>query len=193
MGVGVGCENWNVTTVGLWQERSGTHSLAMAQQLPYGLPVQPPASASRTEVLEMAGKSLDVRMISTLFVVLMAGCVSAHGEKGASPSAESGTLDVITRAEIHRGQWSDTYALVRNLRPRWVQSRGIDSFVEPGHVQVYIDGTRLGGVELLRTVPTAGIDRLEWVDPVTAAGRWGMDHGHGVILITYSPAQDPQP
>lgn len=139
----------------------------------------------------MAGKLLDPRTISILLVVMLAGCTSTPGESDARPSAGTGGLDVITRAEIHRGQWSDAYDLVRNLRPRWVQARGVDSFAEPGHVQVYIDGTHLGGVALLRTLPTAGIDRLEWVEPVAAAGRWGMDHAHGVILVTYSPAQDP--
>jgi hypothetical protein len=102
------------------------------------------------------------------------------------PGTDSGsTADAITREEIDRGQWADAYDLVSTLRPRWVRGRGPDSFANPGQVQVYVDGTRLGDVELLRSLPTVAIERVEWVDPVSSAARWGLDHAHGVILITY--------
>ena len=124
-------------------------------------------------------------LVATL--VLLAACASSPSE-GSAPGPED--HDVITRAEIDRSQWTNTYDLVSNLRPQWVRTRGIDSVHNPGEVQVYIDGTRLGGVELLRGLSTSAIDRLEWVGPVEAAGRWGLNHGHGVIAIYYSPKED---
>lgn len=124
-------------------------------------------------------------------VVLAGACVSGHA--GEDPDRAPGTSDVITRAEIERGQWSNAYDLVRTLRPRWVQSRGPDSLEDPGQVQVYVDGTRLGDVQLLRTLPTHAMARLEWIDPVSAAGRWGLDHAHGVIYITYGRAGPVKP
>lgn len=123
-------------------------------------------------------------------ILVVGACVSGpRGESDRSP----GDADVITRDEIDRGQWSDAYDLVQRLRPRWLQDRGPDSFENPGHVQVYVDGVRLGEVQLLRTLPTHAMERLEWIDPVSAAGRWGMNHGHGVIYITYSRAMDSVP
>lgn len=119
-------------------------------------------------------------------LIVLAACASAPGSELA------GGADRITRAEIDRGQWSDAYELVRTLRPRWVESRGMDTVLgEPGEVQVYVDGMRLGAVDLLRTVPTSAIQHLEWVDPVSAAGRWGLGHNHGVIAISYRPDREP--
>lgn len=122
-------------------------------------------------------------------LVALGACVSTPDSAGAR--VDRGDAHVISRAEIDRGQWRNAYDLVRDLRPSWLRRRGADSFENPGSVQVYTDGTRLGEIGLLRTLPTAGIARLEWVDPVSAAGRWGLDHGHGVISITYSAGQDP--
>jgi outer membrane cobalamin receptor len=120
--------------------------------------------------------------------MMLAGCgVIPRGAELDSASPASGAANLITRAEIDRSQWGDIYELVRNLRPRWVQSRGTDSVLSPGEVQVYVDGVRLGGVHRLRAMPTSGIDHLEWVDGVTASGRWGFNHGQGVIAVSYRP------
>lgn len=131
-----------------------------------------------------------LRLGAALALVVAGACASGPGD-GAAPATPDQHL--ITREEIDRGQWSDVYDLVRSLRPSWVRSRGVDSFENPGEVQVYVDGTRLGGVQLLRTLPTHAIERLEWIDPVSAAGRWGLNHGHGVIYITYRRGTDSVP
>lgn len=120
-------------------------------------------------------------------LLVVAACASAP--TGENPA--SGGPDRITQIEVESRQWSNAYAMVRDLRPQWVRTRGIDSFVAPGNVQVYLDGVRLGDVELLRSVPTVGIHELEWIDPVAAAGRWGLDHSHGVISISFSPDRAP--
>jgi hypothetical protein len=130
------------------------------------------------------------RLVTIVTLVPLGACASG-GPAGADAGGDAGDARLITRAEIDRGQWKNTYDLVSSLRPRWVRARGIDSFEDPGQVQVYVDGTRLGDVVLLRTLPTTGIQRLEWVDPVNAAGRWGMDHGHGVISIIYGSSHAP--
>jgi outer membrane cobalamin receptor len=124
-------------------------------------------------------------------LILLTACVSSSRLAEPAAAAPASDSSVITRAEIDRGQWSDTYELVRNLRPRWVESRGPDTILgEPGKVQVYVDGMRLGAVDLLRSVPTSAIQRLAWVDPVASAGRWGPDHAHGVIEVSYRPADN---
>lgn len=133
-----------------------------------------------------------------LAATLAAGsCVAGPG--GAETDRAAGGSGPITREEIDRGQWRDAYELVRSLRPSWLWDRGPDSFENPGQIQVYVDGTRLGEVRLLRTLSTQGIERVEWIDAVSAAGRWGLNHAHGVIYITYGrvdpgdPAPDAEP
>lgn len=123
------------------------------------------------------------RGLGLLTVLMAVACAS--GTPGEETARTPGAFESITRAEIDRGQWRDALDLVRTLRPTWVRPRGTDSFENPGTVQVYVDGTRLGNVELLSTLPTQGIQLVEWVDPVNAAGRWGLNHAHGVIYITY--------
>ena len=131
--------------------------------------------------------SRQLHVLGLLVALVVAGsCVSGPAAGGSDRSSDR--PDLITRQEIERGQWSNVYEMVRNLRPNWVRTRGLDSFESPGNVQVYVDGTRLGEVQLLRTLPTHAIERLEWIDPVRAAGRWGLDHAHGVIYVTYSHA-----
>ncbi|MGH7463012.1 MAG: hypothetical protein ACREMA_18555 [Longimicrobiales bacterium] len=56
---------------------------------------------------------------------------------------------------------------------------------------VYIDDTRLGGVETLRSISTASISYIRYYDGVTATGRWGIDHGQGVIFVSTRPQSEP--
>ena len=132
-----------------------------------------------------------LRGVGLMATVLVAGSCAAGTTR--DPSERPGNSnDPITREEIDRGQWTNSLELVRSVRPGWVRGRGPDSFADPGQVQVYVDGTRLGDIDLLATLPTHAIVRIEWVDPVSAAGRWGMDHGHGVIHVIYGRTDPPE-
>ena len=51
-------------------------------------------------------------------------------------------------------------------------------------VQVYLDDNRLGGVEMLRNINTSLIQYIRWYDGIAATGRWGLDHGAGVIYVS---------
>jgi hypothetical protein len=125
-----------------------------------------------------------------VLVAAVTACASSRTGPDDAAVPASGSPSLITRAEIDRAQWSDVYELVRNLRPRWVKARWATNLPgQTGGVQVYVDGTRLGGIHLLKDLPTAAIDHLEWVDPVSAAGRWGSGHADGVIAVSYRPAR----
>jgi hypothetical protein len=116
----------------------------------------------------------------------LSACAVPRTGPAGSATPLSGGSDLITRADIDRGQWRNAYELVRNLRPRWIRTRGATHLPgQSGGVQVYVDGTRLGGVGLLRDLPTAAIQNVTWVDPISAAGRWGPNHGDGVIEVSY--------
>lgn len=130
---------------------------------------------------------IDMRgWIALTLMAAVAACAPPRMGPADSATPASGGADLITRAEIDRGQWQDVYELVRNLRPRWIKSRGMTAMPgQAGGVQVYVDGTKLGGVHLLSELPTAAIQHLAWVDPVSAAGRWGSGHADGVIAVSY--------
>jgi hypothetical protein len=48
---------------------------------------------------------------------------------------------------------------------------------------VAVDNTLVGGVEVLRTLRTGKVARIEYVDPWMAAKRYGTGFGNGVMLI----------
>ena len=120
---------------------------------------------------------------SAALALLLAGLACASSPRKGSPSR--GGTDVITAEEMARVQFSNLYDLVQALRFRWLQSRGPDSInMQPGQVQVRLDDTRLGGVETLRTVAPTGVVSIQWVEPTTAAARWGRGYGHGAIVVS---------
>lgn len=93
-------------------------------------------------------------------------------------------LSRIAADEIADGHWATADDIVRALRPRWLVYRGSDTFLGGrGGVQVRMDDMWLGGVSTLIGVSRLDIDSLAFVDPVSAAGRWGGDFRDGVIVI----------
>ena len=93
--------------------------------------------------------------------------------------------DVITREEIQSGHWQNAYELIQSLRPRWLRNHGPDSILgQTPDVQVHVDENRLGGINTLRGISTADIVSIRFVDPVSAAARWGGDHANGAIIIS---------
>ena len=126
-----------------------------------------------------------VRRAAVVGAVLAAlsapGCASSPKQKSTSRR----NTDVITAEELQAVQFNNLYDIVQSLRFRWLQSRGPDSInLQPGSVQVRLDDTRLGGVETLRSLAPTGVVSIQWVDPTTAAARWGMGYGHGAIVIS---------
>jgi hypothetical protein len=53
---------------------------------------------------------------------------------------------------------------------------------------VYLDNVSLGDKESLKTIATANITYMRWIDGVTASSRWGLNHGAGVIYVSTRPA-----
>ena len=106
---------------------------------------------------------------------------------GACASGSASTRGPAETASTSRGSANVTnvYDLVVTLRPRWTQTRGQDSFQSPTQIQVYIDNARLSaGINGLRDLPAAGVSRVEFVGPIEASARWGLDHGQGAIVVT---------
>jgi hypothetical protein len=118
-------------------------------------------------------------------IVLATSCASSRGAAAQPRSTSPSAADLITRDEISHGHWQNAYELIQALRPRWLRTHGPDSILgETPDVQVHMDENRLGGVNALRAIPTTDIVSIQFIDPVSAAARWGGDHANGAIIIT---------
>jgi hypothetical protein len=91
---------------------------------------------------------------------------------------------VITRDEMLKGDFVTVYDAVAARRSMWLQPRGPDSFVLPSVVWVYIDGARVGGVDVLRNIQPRLVNTVRFYDGPSATSRWGVDNGAGVIHVS---------
>lgn len=135
-------------------------------------------------------------MLALVFVA--AACGQAAASAGSDPAAGSAGIrsDRITLKEIReRGQYSSIYDVVEHFHPRWLRSQGPDTFMGPqGQVQVHMDGNWMGSVDVLRRLSPTGVTSIEFLSPIDAAARFGLDHSHGAIVIsTGVAAASPKP
>lgn len=120
-----------------------------------------------------------------LLATLLAPIACAARTDGSGERA-----DLITREELEKhGRYSNLYDVIAVLRPRWLRPQGGgDTFMgAPGQVQVHMDGARMGGVSVLRSLAPVGVTSISWLSPHDAAARYGSGHSHGAIIISTRP------
>jgi hypothetical protein len=105
--------------------------------------------------------------------------------------ASGGARDpnVITAPELGRSRTASSYDLIRRVRPEWLrirQSGSVLLFAERKPL-VAIDNTLVGGIEVLRAIPTAEVARMEFVGAREAATKYGAGFGNGIVLVEKQP------
>jgi len=106
------------------------------------------------------------------------GCASAGGARGGPDQR------TLVREEILASGYQDVYSAVQALRPQWLWTRGTTSINSPETIKVYLDNSRMGGVDQLRQIPVRSIASIRYLDALEATNRWGLDHGLGAILVS---------
>jgi hypothetical protein len=133
-------------------------------------------------------------LAAALALFLLATACASTGE----PRTGAGS-SVITQEEIAASHANNAHDLIQSLRPRWLSVRGqstlgtttrtgIDGadvrvMVEQD-IPVYLDGTRIGGVDTLRSLSIRGVARMQRLSTGEATQRFGTGHPNGAILIT---------
>jgi hypothetical protein len=114
-------------------------------------------------------------------VVLTALACASAGEVGQRPS---GTF--IAEREIANSTAANAFELIQNLRPRWLHDRGQETFGLGGQsmIVVYLDGTRMGGLDSLRQISARDLATAERLNTGEATRRWGTNHPRGAIVLT---------
>ena len=112
--------------------------------------------------------------------LFLGGCASAPaGGPGAS-------RDIITREQIAETQAITAYDAIRTLHPRWLRARGQTAGIadsSPLTPTVYLDGTRMGGLDVLGVYQARDVHEIHYLDPGRAALKYGLGFPRGIIEI----------
>ena len=124
-----------------------------------------------------------IRVCVLALAVFVAACASGGGRGSGSGG---GRRDVLVHAELTGGTSPATnlYDAIRVLRPEWLNTRAGSSMMQSGTLMVYLDNARLGAPDQLRSIRTAQVESVRYVNPTEAQSRYGADHVHGAILVT---------
>jgi hypothetical protein len=102
--------------------------------------------------------------------LLLAVTVACAGN--STPGREHRDFSVLTHDEMESSHFQYAYDAVASMRSNWLNTHGTDSFVNPSRVLVYLDNTRLGGIETLRAISIAQVAFIKHYDSLEATQRW---------------------
>lgn len=124
-------------------------------------------------------------MLAAVTLLVLGAC----GPAPVSNDPFSGrNRNVLLQDEItgSRSIGATAYDLLAQLRPEYLRNRGSVSIRD--NVQatavVYVDGTKFGALDALRSVSAEHIFRVDYLSASDATTRFGTDHTGGAILIT---------
>jgi hypothetical protein len=103
----------------------------------------------------------------------------------ACASTGASNANVITAPELSHSKAGNAYDAIRQIRPDMLRTRdpGTMVYFKARQPIVAVDNTLVGGVDVLRTLPTNKVARIEYVNSWLAAKRYGTGFGNGVMLI----------
>ena len=132
-----------------------------------------------------------LRAALALQVLLSAACASsgvaprrADGGEAGRRSARSATT-VVTSEELASLGVQSLYDAILRLRPEYFRTSP-PTFTSPGGTptMVYINGSRIGGMEALRTLTTGNVAQVKYLRPGEAQIRYREYLGAAIIDVT---------
>ena len=90
--------------------------------------------------------------------------------------------EFLGESEIQGAHVTTAYDAIDRLRPgfiRWQRSANANQ-----RRLVYVDGTLMGGIEWLQSIPSTDIHEVRLVTPLTGSGMYPLNNSGGAILIT---------
>lgn len=120
-------------------------------------------------------------LAAILCTCMLAGCAGATTQSGSGAARST----MLTHDELAKTNSNNLYDAIKKLRPEWLTSRGPTSVTDatPSTVDVYMNGSELGGIDYLREVSTLDVSAVRYWDPGQASARFGMGHPSGVIEL----------
>jgi hypothetical protein len=126
---------------------------------------------------------------TTIGVLSLVVAIGACASGGASSGTTAHLPDRVTASEMTSTDATTAFDLVRKLRPSWLQSNNTGSLsggIRQQVTLVYLDGHKMGGLDMLRTINASGIQSMQYLDATRAATVLtdaGSEPVSGAILI----------
>jgi len=122
--------------------------------------------------------------LAVVAALALGGCGGA-GSRAAHEPAPTRSSDVVTLEELSRVATASTlFEALHALRPGWFRRNPTTLRPEAeGDVVVYVDQSRLGGPETLRTVQVNAAVVVRHYSASEAEARFGPGHLHGAIQV----------
>jgi hypothetical protein len=116
--------------------------------------------------------------------------------------------NMISAAEIEKyGANGSVHDLVHALRRQWLNVKQMSIRETPtvtaqgkagarvtpagdATLMVYLDRTKVGDMETLRSLPIAGVVGVRYYTPAEALRKWGSGHEHGAIEVLTASSGD---
>ena len=119
---------------------------------------------------------------TTLLVLLIAfSAACASGGGGAAGGGGGGNANQVTATELAAAAQNAGEPLretIQKIRPQWLVVRT----GQPSPI-VFIDGVNSGELQVLQTITTGRVDRVQYVRPEAAASRFGSGFEGGAIEV----------
>ena len=104
----------------------------------------------------------------------------------AAPVRPRRDPNVITAEEIASRPTLSARQVIEQLRPQFLRVRGTTTL---GNAQtqdviwVYVDGTRIGTLEVLNNIGAHEVHEIRYLSPSEATNRYGTGHVQGAIIV----------
>jgi hypothetical protein len=125
-----------------------------------------------------------------VIAVTLTGCASGGSAAGTTPApAARSNPDVITADELAKSTGQNAMEVIKELRPRFLQSRGATApgagaySRQPLDPVVYVDERRLATFGELSLIGVSQISEIRHYNSSEATAKWGTGHSAGAILI----------
>jgi hypothetical protein len=148
--------------------------------------------------------------IPLTFVFSLAGGTRLHAQD--SVKVERPSAELITREQIEGVKSTNLLEVIEALHNNWLRERmptprdrattrldttgksqqyiadnngtGRSMPGENGGIQVYLDGTRVGGLAELKNIRPGDVYSVRRINGIDAQARFGIGHGAGVLFIS---------
>lgn len=137
-----------------------------------------------------------MRPLSRILVPALALAAACAPAAGAGPATDGPApdgrvanrrvdLNTIAREEIGETHAGNAYDLIRVRRPMWLSAGSATASRNPGGspVVVYVNTSRMGGPDALRTISAADVGSIRYYDPAAANIQFGNGHLSGAIQV----------